>query len=57
MRLVRLSALIPCFLSTSSWGNYNGFPMEDSRVTGTFMEYRPPGDEVEAHFHGGVDFI
>ncbi len=58
---VRWFVLIVCFLSSSSWANYNRFPIEDPQVTGTFMEYRPTvtsdGRRIEEHFHGGIDLI
>ena len=55
---IRLSFLIVCFSISASWANYNGFPLEEPEVTGTFMEYRPASDDtLEAHFHGGIDLI
>ena len=46
-----LSVLVVCLSISSSWANYNGFPIDDPEVTGTFMEYRT------GHFHGGTDMI
>ena len=54
---IRLSVLIVCFSPSPSWGNYNGFPLENPEVTGTFMEYRPASGNLSAHFHGGIDLI
>ena len=56
MFLVRWLVLLVCFLPSFSRANYNGFPLESPRVTGTFMEYRPATGRIEAHFHGGIDF-
>ena len=44
MSLARFSVLTLGVLTTTpSWGHYNGYPMEQPLVTGTFMEYRPAG--------------
>ena len=60
---VRWCVLFGCFLPSSSSaqeGDYEGFPIEDPLVTGTFMEYRPTTgsgrERVAHHFHGGIDF-
>ena len=57
MPLIRLFILSVFFATSPSWGNYNGFPLEEPEVTGTFMEYRPPSGNLRAHFHGGIDLI
>ena len=56
MALVRWFVLLVCFLPSFSRANYNGFPLESPRVTGTFMEYRPATRTIGTHFHGGIDF-
>ncbi len=55
--LIRLSVLIIFVSISASWANYNGFPMDDPEVTGTFMEYRPASGNLGNHFHGGIDLI
>ena len=57
MSLARFAVLTLGVLTTPSWGHFNGYPMEEPLVTGTFMEHRPPGSRLGAHFHGGLDLI
>lgn len=57
MRSIKIAVLTVGILSSPSWSNYNGFPVEDPLVTGTFMEYRESTTRQREHFHGGVDLI